>query len=252
MGDRDNASRVTTKSMSMRQAPNLPLQDMLFLRRLAWALIGAFAVTILVALFPLRLMDPLWQLRMANTLLATAPFALLGTGVIYLEMKLSPGETAERPSQMLRRIQRMSTYVALGFFLLIPLMLHASWSQLRQADSETQQTLRSIDRRLNAVRTADSNGALQQLTQGLPQSWQPISDRSLESNRRDVLAKLEPQLARIRTQSQERRRSAIEKTLQSLLRDCIVTALYGFAFTGLRETNHFPEDMEVYLPETDI
>ncbi len=218
-----------------------------FFERLAWALIGAFAITILVALFPLRLMDPLWQLRMANTLLATAPFALLGSGVFYLDTKLNLGKTSKRSKLMLRRIQRISGFVALGFFLLIPLMLHASWSQLRQADSETQQTLRSIDRRLNAVRTAATNGALQQLTRGLPQSWQPNSERSLEINRRDVLAKIEPQLALIQTQSQERRRSAIQKSLQNLLRDSIATALYGFAFAGLRDTNRFPEDMEVYL-----
>lgn len=223
-----------------------------FLHRLAAILILLFAVDAIIAMLPLRLLEPAWQLRVISQLLTTTPFALLGCALFCVVDLLSPGSVRTPEKRTLRRIQKLAFHAAIGFFLLIPLQLNASWAQLRQADSETQKTLRGLQQRVETVRAASSVADLQKLAQGLPQDWQPSSDQSLALSRSQLLARIEPQVALIRTQAAQRRSAAVEKATQTLLRDCASSFLYGFAFLALHQRRPVPEDFEDFsdfLPE---
>jgi hypothetical protein len=213
-----------------------------FRTRLGLVLILIFAVNTVFALPPLQLLDPLWQLRMAGLLLATAPFALLGCALISLAPP--PGrDTQKSAGQILRQLQRLAPIAALGFFLLIPLQLHAAWSQLRSADVETQKTLRAIQRRVDGVQKAASAADLSQLAQGLPADWQPRAGESLEVNRQRLLARAEPELARLKVQSGERQQQTIQKVLKDVVRDSLIAFLYGYAFRGLSRDSAHPMNL---------
>jgi hypothetical protein len=121
-----------------------------FLGRLGFALILLFTVNTLFGLLPLQVLNPTWQLRVADLLRTTAPFTLLGATLLYLY----EGPVGGPPYFLLplRRIQRLAPFAALGFLLLIPLQIHASYVQIRNADSAAQTTIRSVERRIEAIR----------------------------------------------------------------------------------------------------
>lgn len=201
-----------------------------FLGRFGVALLLLFSINTVFGLLPLQLRDPAWQLRIADLLRTTAPFALLGTALIFLcealDGKASP---AWFP---VKRIQRLAPLAALGFVLLIPLQINASWVQIRTADAEAQQTIRSVERRVADVRGAASREELIALTQGLPADWQPLPGDSLAVNRSRLLARVEPELARLRSVSETNKSAAIQKRLQDGLRDLLLSLVYAAAFFG--------------------
>ena len=56
----------------------------------ALVLFVLFASLVAPALFPLQLLDPAWQLRLAGTLINTAPFPLLGLALLQIAAELGP------------------------------------------------------------------------------------------------------------------------------------------------------------------
>jgi hypothetical protein len=54
-----------------------------------------FAFLVAAALFPLQLLDPVWQLRLAAALINTAPFPLLGLALIQIAAELGPADIAQ-------------------------------------------------------------------------------------------------------------------------------------------------------------
>lgn len=209
----------------------------IFLGRLGLALILLFVVNSLFGLFPLQLLDPAWQLRVADLLRTTAPFTLLGSALIYL----CEAQGGDPPSLLpLRRIQKLAPLAALGFLLLIPLQVQASWIQIRSADAEAQKTIRSVERRIDSVRTITSSSELLAISKGLPPDWQPLAGASLEVNRDRLLTRVEPELPRLRTLTSKNKDAAIQKRLQDGLRDLLLSLIYVVSFYGLRPV-HFAD-----------
>jgi len=138
----------------------------------------------------------------------------------------------------LQRIQKLAPLAALGFLLLIPLQINASWSQIRTADVEAQKTIRSVERRIASVRSAARSADLRQLSQGLPADWQPLPEESLSVNRARLLGRVEPELARLRNTASRNKNAAIQKRLQDGLRDVLLSLIYAWAFLGLRPIRH--------------
>jgi len=56
----------------------------------ALVLFVLFGSLVAPALFPLRLLDPAWQLRLAGTLINTAAFPLLGLALLQIAAELGP------------------------------------------------------------------------------------------------------------------------------------------------------------------
>jgi hypothetical protein len=194
-------------------------------------LVLLFVVNTLFGLFPLQLIDPAWQLRVADLLRTTAPFTLLGAALIYLCELVGGMSPAWLP---LQRIQRLAPLAALGFLLLIPLQVHASWMQIRNADGEAQKTIRSVERRITAVRAVASSADLAELSKGLPPDWQPLPEQSLTVNRSRLLARVEPELGRLRSLARTNKSAAVQKRLQDGLRDALLNLIYAVTFVGLR------------------
>jgi hypothetical protein len=58
----------------------------------ALVLFVLFASLVAAALFPLQLLDPAWQLRLAGTLINGAAFSLLGLALLQIAAELGPHE----------------------------------------------------------------------------------------------------------------------------------------------------------------
>lgn len=213
-----------------------------FLGRLGLALILLFLVNSLFGLLPFKPFSAAWQLRVADLLRTTAPFTLLGAALIYLCEGPLQGDPA--PLFPLQRIRRLAPLAALGFALLIPLQISASYLQIRDADIAAQKTIRSVQRRINEVRSVASDTGLLELSQGLPVDWQPLADASLDSNRARLLGRVEPELARLRTIASNNKNTAIQQSLRDGLRDLLLSLIYAVAFFGLRPARFEPLPLE--------
>jgi hypothetical protein len=209
-----------------------PLLSGRFLARVGSALILVFVVNTLFGLLPLQLLNPIWQIRVSDLLRTTAPFTLLGVALLYGSERSMAGSV--QPPLNLHQIQKLAPLAALGFLLLIPLQANATWVQIRSADIEAQKTIRSVERRIAAVQAAASAPALQQLSLGLPEAWQPSPQLSVASNRKALLDRVQPELVRLRLSATTQKRQVIHKALQDLLRDTLISMIYGWAFFGLR------------------
>jgi hypothetical protein len=91
----------------------------LVLQQIGFGLIGLFFAFLLKLLLPLALLQPAWQLQLANALRTTAIFPLLGA-VLLLLAQLLRSQSRSLAGQVLW-VRRLAFFAALGFLLLIPL-----------------------------------------------------------------------------------------------------------------------------------
>lgn len=201
------------------------------LRRLGQALLLIFIVNALFGLLPLQLTTPAWQLRVSELLLTTAPFTLLGTALLFLsERHMS---SLAKPLLSAKRIRKLARPVTIGFLLLIPLQVTAIWTQIRSADFEAQKTIRVVESRVNTVRSVASSADLLRLSAGLPADWQPRTNGSLAENRARLLARIEPELAKLRTNAAQRKRMLIQLGLKDGTSNLLLLLIYAWAFQGV-------------------
>lgn len=202
------------------------------LRRLGLALLLIFVVNTLFGLLPLRITTPAWQLRITDLLLTTAPFTLLSTALLFLSERNMHSQAKLRLSA--KKIRKLARPATIGFLLLIPLQTHAIWSQIRIADLDAQKTIRSVEKRVSAVKSVASSADLLRLSTGLPADWQPMPKASLPDNRQRLLARIEPELARLRTAVDQRKGQAIKLGLKDGTRNILLALIYAWAFEGVR------------------
>jgi hypothetical protein len=202
------------------------------LRRLGLALLALFVVNNLFGLLPLELTTAAWQLRAIDLLLTTAPFTLLGAALLLQAERQK--QRLARPVLSAKRIRHLAGLASIGFLLLIPLQISAVFTQIRNADLAAQATIRSLERRVNGVRAVGSSSGLITLSAGLPADWQPRPGDSLAANRARLLGRVEPELARLRTDVDQRKRQAIQVGLKDGSRNILLAMIYAWALAGLR------------------
>ncbi|MCS5698287.1 hypothetical protein NZK32_04425 [Cyanobium sp. FGCU-52] len=119
---------------------------------LAICLLMLYALVVLAAILPLRLLDPGWQLRFTQALINNGFLALLGLALVHLAAYLAPSNP-----DLIRRRNGFATLAlvpVLGFLLLIPLQGYAVWRGISNANSRQSSQLREVTGRIAAVREA--------------------------------------------------------------------------------------------------
>ena len=98
----------------------------------AFVLLVVFAATVLNAALPLRLLDPRWLQGLIQVLLSQGFLPLMALVLLQLAAVLNPesGRLRRRGD----RCSRLALVTALGFVLLIPLQLVATWGSLNHQD----------------------------------------------------------------------------------------------------------------------
>lgn len=114
------------------------------------ALFLIFIVTECSQLFPLRLLQPAWQLRASAALLENGLWPLLGLGLLQLASYLEP--TDWRLGERWERLGRLGVIAVLGFLLLMPLQVVATARALHTMDSTQQGQQRRVEQNLNRMR----------------------------------------------------------------------------------------------------
>jgi hypothetical protein len=148
----------------------------MMLASISTALFMVFVITIVFSLFPLRLLDPAWQLKVISTLTNNAPISVVAFVLLTLAMWMNPTTGLKSYT---RRIRRLALLAVVGFLLLIPLQFAAIRQQYsnqdRQNTSQLNKAMETITRLRQTVEKAQNTEMLQRGLQSLsdPTSLQP-------------------------------------------------------------------------------
>lgn len=134
------------------------------LSAIALGLLALFGIAVFSQLFPLRLLLPAWQLRVAGVLIERSPLALIGLALLQLAAHLDPA--AARLQARWQQVGRLGVVAALGFLLLIPLQVTAAGRSIQGMTttqrSQQQRLERNLSRMRQQIRAAASFQELQQ------------------------------------------------------------------------------------------
>ena len=136
----------------------------------ALVLFVLFGSLVAAALFPLQLLDPAWQLRLAGTLINTSPFPLLGLALLQIAAELGPHDPLLKSRAHL--CSQLAVAAALGFLLLLPLQTIAGLQTSRTVNNAQAARIQGAEAKLKALRqvvasatsNADLNLQLQKLS----------------------------------------------------------------------------------------
>jgi hypothetical protein len=207
------------------------------LRPATWVLFGIFLSSVLFRSLPPRLIDPLWQISFISTLVDMGGYALLGVVVLSVAVLLAPGEWPLR--RELVRVRRLSRFAALGFLLLVPLLVSALWrdhgsveqQRLRQRASLQQWELRQRQ----AIGSARTRPELLQVVQGVNAQALPVflaSEAPLERQRAQALELLKAGSEVSRRQLVEVSPGSWRSILLNNLRLLVLALLFAFGFSS--------------------
>jgi hypothetical protein len=115
-------------------------------------LFAVYLSILLGALFPLKVLDPLWELRVGTSLINAAPFPLLGLALLHLASSIDPLDQLLISRR--RTAAALSVLAALGFLLLVPLMSFGAIQQQRLQGSSQSAQIAAADGRIQALRQA--------------------------------------------------------------------------------------------------
>ncbi len=124
----------------------------------ALVLFVLFASLVAAALFPLQLLDPAWQLRLAGALINTAAFPLLGLALLQIAAELGPHDPLMKSRA--RLCAQLAVAAALGFLLLLlPLQTIAGLQTSRSLNNAQASRIQGAEAKLKALRQAVAGGA---------------------------------------------------------------------------------------------
>ena len=220
----------------------------------ALVLFVLFASLVAAALFPLQLLDPAWQLRLAGTLINGAAFPLLGLALLQIAAELGPHDPLLK--NRARLCSQLAVAAALGFLLLLPLQTVAGLQQGRSLSNAQAARIQGAEAKLKALRqvvasatsNADLNQQLQKLSGpvlGPADIAQPLP--LLKAQVGAVLDQAALQISREREASQPRTPLLL---LPDLLRNALASLALALGFAALARRPGEPRTLLQELQST--
>jgi hypothetical protein len=117
-------------------------------------LLVLYLLQVVSAFLPTRLLEPGWQLGVANAFINNGFLALLGLSLVHLAAYLAPSNP-----RLARRRDDFASWAliaVLGFLLLIPLQGYALWRVISNVNAQQQNRLGTVSGRLSTLRQAIS------------------------------------------------------------------------------------------------
>jgi|694.fasta_scaffold117487_5 hypothetical protein len=110
-----------------------------------------FGTIVLNMLFPAALFNPAWLMRLATGLIGNAYLPLIGLTLVHVAAYLHPKRSLE---DLCSSLAKCAVIASLGFLLLLPLQVWASWSLIQQNFSSFDKGKPAPDEPLAAMEKA--------------------------------------------------------------------------------------------------
>ncbi|MFN6133019.1 MAG: HpsJ family protein [Synechococcaceae cyanobacterium] len=201
--------------------------------RVGVALLVVFVILMLAAVFPLKIIDPGWQLRVIRSLVNNGTIAVLGLVLISLAPVIFP---SEKLKQRRLKIANFAVVASIGYLLILPLQGVAIWQGLSTFNNSQSRQIQTAKEKIEQIRKAvnqSSNTAdLQKRLQALPGPGLPPlnTNAPIEVVRPQLLSMLDT------AQGQLKQRSAgsglTSERLQQVIQESIRVGLSALVFAA--------------------
>ncbi len=201
------------------------------------SLFGIFLVSVILRALPPRILDPLWQVSLTTALLDMGGYALLGVVVLTIAHLLEPDDGPLL--RLLRRVTRLCGVAALGYLLLLPLLLSALVRDYQQVERLSQRQQRSISqqelRLSKAIASSQSRdellGTVQRFNAPALGSFL-LSPAPLETQRAQAQELLSSTVANARRQAGAVSPASLQSILLNNLRLLLLALVFAFGFSS--------------------
>jgi hypothetical protein len=194
-------------------------------------LLSSFLINLINAA-PLRLLDPVWQLNLFGLLLGSGGFALIGALLICLARTFNQSDR-----QLLKRarlVRRLATWVALGWFLLIPLQLFVGVRLLNSKGKTELEQIQAFERIAKAVKEARSEFELRQALAQLPnQPPLPRITVPLSVAKSNVMAQFEKTINTAKNNQEQGSSDRLQLWLKEVFRNTLQSLALALGFLAL-------------------
>lgn len=204
------------------------------LRWIGMAFIGVFLVTTVTSLYPFALLQPLWQLRMADSLMNGASLPLMGAVMIVLSTRFSE---RSGPHKLLGAIRRLALVATIGFLLLVPLQIVASVTTTRATLNQATAAISQAMGDVEALSRADSRAAMDAVLARMPANVREAEARlagdTFETRRDQLVDLLRPQLQTGRANNVRLARERWFSVVLSAIRFSLCSLFWAIGFAAL-------------------
>jgi hypothetical protein len=205
----------------------------IMLFRVGVALLVIFTILLLAGLFPIKIIDPGWQLRVIRTLVNNGTIAVLGLVLISLAPVINPTETLKKRRL---RIANLAVIASIGYLLIVPLQGIAIWQGLSSFGISQARQLQAAKDKIELIRKAvnesGNTAELQKRLQAIPgPSLPPLNTNTpIEIVRPQLLSLLNTAQGQLRQRSAGAGLSA--DRLQQLVQESIRVGLSALVFAA--------------------
>lgn len=207
------------------------------LRAAALSLFGVFLVSVTLRTLPPRLFDPLWQVSLTTALLDMGGYALLGVVVLTVAHLLEPNDASLR--RQLGKITRLCGVAALGYLLLVPLLVSALVRDYQQVQRFSQRQQRAISQQEQTLRQAIAAAPDRDALLRTVQRFNApaigsflLSDAPLEQQRAQARELLSGTVAGARRQTGSPSPRSLATILLNNLRLLLLALVFAFGFSS--------------------
>jgi hypothetical protein len=203
----------------------------------ALALYLCYGAAVLNAALPLQRLDPRWQETLIAALISNGPLPLIGLALSHLAVVLQPANRLR--SKRFRRIKQLAVVAALGFLLLIPLQVSATWRRVQDStikvSLQQQQGQQTISALRQAISAATSHQDLQTRLEKLqlPVAGQADLQVPFPQRQQKLLDGLLQSEMRLNANISSRQPLPLGPLLQSVLRIAPTALALAWAFRAL-------------------
>ncbi|MCS5698568.1 hypothetical protein NZK32_05870 [Cyanobium sp. FGCU-52] len=197
-------------------------------------LIATFANTLVFSSFPLQLLRPDWQLRMAGTFLSFGATALIGVLMVAISERGLSYRASSMATQA-RLIRKLAVWAAIGYIILIPAQVTAGFRFLgERAEAEKQPIVlwRQLRGRIQATET---EAQLRELLGRLPE-LPPLPEKfdlPLAKVKEELISYTDSKFAARDTQLEKARSERLQNFLIEAIRNSIQSLLLAAGFSAV-------------------
>ena len=197
--------------------------------------IGLGLLVLVFGSFPVRLLDPVWQLQLSGALTAAGFSLLVGTLLICTASAFSAASTPIGGNVKLLR--PICTWVAVLYLVLIPIQLYAGVRVLRQKSSEEDRTAASWKKFKRQLEATSNEQELRSLLGQLPQ---PINlpaklDQPFTPFKRRIVAEADSRFNALAYQTGQARSQRLQAFICEAANNSLKSLLFATGFAAFAQ-----------------
>lgn len=204
-----------------------------------FALFGVYVTNQLLLAWPVALLQPAWQERVARSLVEGAIFPLVGSCLVLLAGLLDPQRKVL--ARRVRRVRALAMGAAIGFALLIPLQTLAGVRLLRAAASDGQQRLAQVRRATEAMEKSTTAEELRSAILQIPGIEAPqlpaTFNRPVPELRARLVERLRPRIKAVENRLEEELAQRWQNWMLKALRDALLAGFFAVGFAAIASSS---------------